>query len=139
MLDEHLMNQYHRDGYVVVQGLFSREEAETYIEHFMGLRMTGTFALDHHGVDTEENDPIPQYPRMTHIQRRDQTKPGVVDPRAHEPPSDAAHRSGTLSGAGDALLQTPGLAGAGLASGPILLEGAARHLYGRMDGPRSVR
>ncbi len=73
MLDEHLMNQYHRDGYVVVQGLFSREEAETYIEHFMGLRMTGSFALDHHGVDTEENDPIPQYPRMTHIQRWDQT------------------------------------------------------------------
>jgi phytanoyl-CoA hydroxylase len=68
-----LVSRYHRDGYVVVDGLFSREEAETYIEHFMRLRTTGSYPLDHSGVDTEAYDPILQYPRMTHIQRWDQT------------------------------------------------------------------
>ncbi|MBI2502954.1 MAG: phytanoyl-CoA dioxygenase family protein [Candidatus Latescibacteria bacterium] len=67
-----LLNQYQEAGYLLARGLFSPAEAAHYREHFMRLRTSGTYPLDHLGVDTDQGDPILKYPRMTHIQRWDQ-------------------------------------------------------------------
>lgn len=71
MLEEILLDQYQEEGYVLARGLFSPAEAAQHLEHFMQLRTSGTYPLDHLGVDTEKSDPILKYPRMTHIQRWD--------------------------------------------------------------------
>ena len=72
MLEEILLDQYQKEGYLLARGLFSPAEAAQHLEHFMQLRTSGTYPLDHLGVDTEKNDPILKYPRMTHVQRWDQ-------------------------------------------------------------------
>lgn len=68
---EHL-EQYQRDGYTVVRGLFSREEAARYIEHYMALRVKQAYPGDFSGVDPERDDPLLRYPRMIHMHRWDE-------------------------------------------------------------------
>jgi phytanoyl-CoA hydroxylase len=72
VINEHMMNQYDQDGYLIVRNLFSAAEVEKYINHFMNLRTTGSYPLDNSGVDTSKTDPLLNYPRMTHMQRWDQ-------------------------------------------------------------------
>jgi len=69
--EETLLEQYQKEGYLLARGLFSTTEAAQCLEHFMQLRTSGTYPLDHLGVDTDQGDPILKYPRMTHIQRWD--------------------------------------------------------------------
>ncbi|HMB91919.1 MAG TPA: phytanoyl-CoA dioxygenase family protein [Rhodothermales bacterium] len=64
--------QFEQDGYVVVRGLFSAEEAESYKQHFMDLRAAGTYPGDMAGVDLTSDDPLKRYPRMIHMHRWDQ-------------------------------------------------------------------
>ncbi|HCL27902.1 MAG TPA: phytanoyl-CoA dioxygenase [Candidatus Latescibacteria bacterium] len=64
-------DQFTRDGYLVVPGLLSPQEAQDCCQRYTDLRTNGTFPLDHKGVGTEDADPILQYPRMTHVQRWD--------------------------------------------------------------------
>lgn len=66
-----LLAQYQQEGYLLARGLFSPAEAAGCLEHFMQLRTSGTYPLDHLGVDTEPGDPILKFPRMTHVQRWD--------------------------------------------------------------------
>jgi hypothetical protein len=74
--------QYQREGYLLARGLFSPAEAARCLEHFMQLRTSGTYPLDHLGVDTDKSDPILKYPRMTHIQRWDELgRQCLTDPR----------------------------------------------------------
>ena len=71
MADDGLIAFYNENGYAVVPGLFSSDEAEQCRDHYMHLRQTGAYPLDHKGVGTDAVDPILQYPRMTHVQRWD--------------------------------------------------------------------
>ena len=62
---------YENDGYIVVRQLFSCNEVDEIRNHYMRLRETASYPLDNKGIDTDSNDPILQYPRMTHMQRWD--------------------------------------------------------------------
>lgn len=62
---------YAANGYLVAQSLFSRAEAEGYIEHYMDLRQQGPWPGDTAGVDIGGDDPIKRYPRMIHMHRWD--------------------------------------------------------------------
>src|SRR5436305_6382619 len=74
--------EYERDGYVVVRGLFPRQEVERLREHFMRLRETGSYAGDFGGVDPTSSDPLKRYPRMIHMHRWDEVSLGwLLDAR----------------------------------------------------------
>lgn len=62
---------FESDGYAVARGLFSREEADAYIEHYMRLRAEGGHPGDFSGVGAREGDPLKAYPRMIHMHRWD--------------------------------------------------------------------
>src|SRR5687768_197995 len=48
---------YDEHGYVLVKGLFSPEEVERYVEHYMTLRKHGEHPGDFSGVDATNADP----------------------------------------------------------------------------------
>ncbi len=59
-------------GHVLAKGLFSREETERYIAHYMELRASGSYLGDSAGVDNSEGDPLLSYPRMLNMHRWDE-------------------------------------------------------------------
>ena len=82
MLSQEQVEHYQREGYVVARGLFSRPEAEFYIEHYMRLREAGSYPGDFQGVDPQSNDPLKRYPRMIHMHRWDEVSlKWMIDPR----------------------------------------------------------
>lgn len=75
MIDGALIKQYQRDGYAVVPGLFTPEEVALYREHYMRLRLDGSYefdTVDTTGEDVMMHDPLLKYPRLTHPHRWDQ-------------------------------------------------------------------
>lgn len=67
-----LKAQFDENGFVLVKGLYSADEAAFYRDHFMEMRERGAFPGDFDGVDTTSNDPLLRYPRMINMQRADQ-------------------------------------------------------------------
>ncbi len=73
---------FKENGYFIARGLFSRGEAQQYIDHYMQMRAAGTYPGDTSGVDIGSNDPLKKYPRMIHMHRWDQTSlDWLIDPR----------------------------------------------------------
>ena len=82
MRDQHLLDQFSQDGFLLVRSLLSGEEAKYHCQRRTTLRTSGTYELDHKGVDTDEEDPILRYTRMTHVQRWDRdSRELLTDPR----------------------------------------------------------
>jgi len=82
MIDSALVQQYCRDGYVVVPGLFPPAEVTRLREHYFRLRAQGSFPGDSAGVDLTANDPLKRYPRMIHMHRWDEVSlRWLIDPR----------------------------------------------------------
>lgn len=70
------------NGYVIVRGLFSGDEAAAYRDHFMALREKGIYEGDFAGVDLSSADPLKRYPRMIHMHRWDDISlRWLIDPR----------------------------------------------------------
>lgn len=72
-----LIEQFQKNGCVIVRGLFSAEEVEFYKRHYMELRRQGTYDGDFSGVksgdeDINRADPLQAYPRMIHMHRWDE-------------------------------------------------------------------
>lgn len=63
--------QFNSDGYTVVSGLFSDDEVQSYIDHYMDMRHSGVYPGDFSGVDISGNDPLKKYPRLIHMHRWD--------------------------------------------------------------------
>jgi ectoine hydroxylase-related dioxygenase (phytanoyl-CoA dioxygenase family) len=89
------IEQYHRDGYHIARGLFSKEEAARYIDHYMDMRAQGSFPGDFGGIPikrigkdgtkTEEFDSSQKYPRLIHMHRWDQISlDWMIDKRINE-------------------------------------------------------
>lgn len=64
---------YDENGYVVLRGLFSKQECEAYIDHYMRLRAEGPHPGDSVGVNVKSDDPLLRYPRMIHMHHWDDT------------------------------------------------------------------
>lgn len=73
MITEPLKQSYHEEGYVVVRGLFSAEEAATYRQHYLTLRRRGTYPYDGKLLETNTNDPLKLYPRLMQMHKWDDT------------------------------------------------------------------
>ena len=63
--------QFHREGYVLVPGLFSRQEAAQYIDHYMQLRGAGAQPGDDTDIDKHASDPLKRFPRLNQMHRWD--------------------------------------------------------------------
>jgi ectoine hydroxylase-related dioxygenase (phytanoyl-CoA dioxygenase family) len=84
MRDQHLLDQFSQDGFLIVRSLLSGKEAKYHCQRLTTLRTSGTHELDHKGVDTDEEDPILRYSRMTHVQRWDRdSRELLTDPRVN--------------------------------------------------------
>ncbi len=85
MIAEDRKSQFEQDGYVVVRGLFSPEEAAVLREHYMDLRERGTYPGDFDGVDPTSDDPLKKFPRMIHMHRWDEVSlKWLIDARLNE-------------------------------------------------------
>jgi phytanoyl-CoA hydroxylase len=86
MLTATALEDYRRNGYLIVSGLFSQEEVAALRFHFMVLREGNSFPGDFAGVprilgdasktgnvlSDDEPDPLKDYPRMIHMHRWDE-------------------------------------------------------------------
>lgn len=62
--------QFDEQGYLIYRGLFTREEAEQYNQHYLELRKISS--LNEHDKITDDADPLKQYPRMLMMHRSDE-------------------------------------------------------------------
>jgi hypothetical protein len=82
MLTSAQIEDYGRLGYLLAPGLFSREEVDGLIDHYMRLREQGTYPGDFAGVDPASADPLKRFPRMIHMHRWDEVSlRWMIDPR----------------------------------------------------------
>jgi hypothetical protein len=56
-------DRFEANGYAVARGLFTRDEVDFYIDHFMQMREAGTYAGDFSGVDSNVDCPFSSLPR----------------------------------------------------------------------------
>ena len=85
MLTAEQKAQFDRDGYVIVSGLFSPEEAETYREHYMRLSAEREIPGDVHFTNANPNDPLVKHPRMLQMHRFDQDSlDWMLEPRIRD-------------------------------------------------------
>jgi phytanoyl-CoA hydroxylase len=63
---------FDREGYLIYPQLFSKEETQQLITHFMELRQQGQYPGDFAGVDLNSSDPLKKFPRMIHMHRWDE-------------------------------------------------------------------
>lgn len=71
------------NGYLLVPGLFTADEARDYRDHFMALRADGWYPNDFEGWrDAGDHDPLKRFPRMIQMHRWDAvTKRWLLDRR----------------------------------------------------------
>ena len=65
------LEAFHKNGYHIARGLFSREEAEQLRDYFTELRLSDNYPGDVIGVGATEDDPARNYPVMHHPHRWD--------------------------------------------------------------------
>src|SRR5687768_9909956 len=76
---------YADNGYIVVEQLFSEDEAAFYRDHYMRLRESGSYPGDDSGVDLGHADPLKRYPRLIHMHRWDEVSlRWMLDKRLNE-------------------------------------------------------
>src|SRR3982751_120822 len=79
---ENAASFYRANGYAVVTGLFSPEEAATFRDHFMALRAEGPKPGDMIADTKLPDDPLTTFPRMIQMHRWDTvTRRWLLDPR----------------------------------------------------------
>src|SRR4051812_40004670 len=99
MVTANEIEQFQRDGYCVVRGLFSPDEVAFYRSHYMDLREGQEHPGDFVGVPiilgntaktgdllfTDKPDPLKEYPRMIHMHRWDEASLNwLTEPRLNE-------------------------------------------------------
>jgi phytanoyl-CoA hydroxylase len=77
MIGERECAEYQDQGYVVVHGLFSSDEVQLYLRHYMAMHERESAAQnqslgDASSVGANANDPLKQWPRLMQMHRRDE-------------------------------------------------------------------
>jgi len=85
MVSDSYKQEFERDGYTLVRGLFDADEAERLCEHYMTLRKRGSYDNDEAGVNSSSRDPLRRYPRMAQMHRWDDVSlQWLIDARIDE-------------------------------------------------------
>jgi len=72
MLNREQLEDYQRDGFLIVRGLFSEKEAQTLRAHFMKMHDEADFPGSEH-IDLDSDDALHRYPRIMMPHRYDET------------------------------------------------------------------
>jgi hypothetical protein len=64
---------FEENGYTILRGLFTGDEAAALRDHFMALRAKGAYPGDMVGAEPTSDDPLKRFPRMIHMHRWDET------------------------------------------------------------------
>ena len=72
MITEAQRQQYEKDGFVIVPGLFSAEEIAFFQSHFEAMRQQDRENQKLDRNITEDSDPLKRYPRIMQPHRRDE-------------------------------------------------------------------
>ena len=76
---------FDKNGYVIVPGLFSKGEAQHYLDYYMGLRHDERVRADRRIRAPKKNDPLLEYPRLMQMHRWDDvTLQWLLDPRINQ-------------------------------------------------------
>lgn len=127
---------FDQDGYVIVKGLFSPEEAEFYKAHYTQMRFRNG-RMDQRINDPTANDPLLQWPRLMMMHRHDDvSRQWLLDQRINQCLTG-------LLGKEPYAVQTmfyfkPPSPRPGASSRQLLPARAAGHLCRRLDGRRSL-
>ncbi len=85
MFTEAAKQEFKGLGFTIALGLFSKEEAQSFIEYYMSARDRGGEGWAEGGVDFDHEDPLRRYPRLMQPHRDDAKSLGfLVDPRINE-------------------------------------------------------
>ena len=85
MVTEEQRQFYADNGYVVIKGMFSRQEVDHLREHYMEVRARGAHPGDLTGIKPDSDDPLLRYPRMIHMHYWDETSlQWLLDARLRE-------------------------------------------------------
>ena len=71
-MDDGFVDCYQRNGYAVSPSLFSPDEVTALRDHFMVLRVSGSYPGDFAASDSSSSDPLLRFPRMIHMHRWDE-------------------------------------------------------------------
>lgn len=84
-MDAVLIEQYHRDGYVIVPGLFTPEETRMYRDHYMTFRPERPSESDPRTRNIHEGDPLELYSRLMMPHRTDEISlDWLIEPRINQ-------------------------------------------------------
>lgn len=85
MLTDQHKEAFERDGYVIVKGLFSPEEAEFYKEHYTQMRLAENARMDKSFSTASESDPLVKWPRLMMMHRHDEvSRKWLLDERINQ-------------------------------------------------------
>lgn len=80
-----LAEQFEKEGYAIAPGLFSKEEVQQYIDHYMAMHDRGGDGWSETEIDMSSEDPLRQYPRLLQPHRGDQVSLDyMLDPRLYK-------------------------------------------------------
>ena len=75
-------DEFERDGYTLVRGLFEPDEVDRLRDHYMEVRHQGPRQHDFAGHQSNSRDPLKRYPRMAQMHRWDEASlRWMTDPR----------------------------------------------------------
>jgi len=76
---------FDQNGYVIVSNLFSKEEANYYLDYYMELRNDERAGADRRIRDPKKKDPLLEFPRLMQMHRWDEvTLNWLLDPRINQ-------------------------------------------------------
>jgi phytanoyl-CoA hydroxylase len=76
---------FETQGYAIARQLFSADEVQSYVEHFMAIHERGGEGYAEGGIDLAHPDPLRRYPRLMQPHRTDKVSMGyMIDPRIRE-------------------------------------------------------
>lgn len=85
IVDQDRVEQYRREGYMLAEGLFSKEETTHLRSYFTDMVERGGDGWAEGGVDSESDDPLKRYPRLLQPHRGDEVAMNfMVDDRIRQ-------------------------------------------------------
>lgn len=90
---------WQKDGYIIRRAVFSTDEIEEMISHYMALNAEGPHPGDFAGVPTEiQNDPLATFPRLIQMHQYDEKSAAWAnDPRLVHPCAELMGQSAVLN------------------------------------------
>ena len=131
--------QWRTDGFLVLRGLWSRDEIAACAERFAEITADGQPIPGHWDPDPDSDDPLLRCPRIMHPHRFDELAMRMLLDARIEAVLAALLGEEPIAAQSMFYFKPPGSKGQGPAPGQLLPARAARHLHRGVDGRGPLR